>query len=258
MGRDVTARIRSVDDARELARRRLPKGIFQYYDRGSGSDVTTRANLAAFEQVLFRPHVARWFPERDLRTTICGHDLDACRALLVWAARDWAPRRGVRGRPRCGRGEHADVRGAAPPRRRSRRSWPWPGPDLLPALLPWRPRGVRGDRRAGHARRRLGARPDRRLGCAFARPPAAAVLGARARAGGDGVTGGDTLRAAGAQAASLAGTFCATASRSRRSRWPLNEKGKAMHRFDGGIKAMYKETPRWKLFRGCGSSGRGR
>ena len=26
----------------------------------------------------------------------------------------------------------------------------------------------------------------------------------------------------------------------------LNEEGKPMHRFDGGIKAMYKETPRWE------------
>ena len=86
---DVTARIQSVEDARELARRRLPKGIFQYYDGGSGSDVTTRANLAAFEQVLFRPHVARWYPERDLRTTICGHDvsmpvgLSSCGQLAI-------------------------------------------------------------------------------------------------------------------------------------------------------------------------------
>ena len=35
--RDVTARISSVDDARELARRRLPKSIFQYYDGGAAA-----------------------------------------------------------------------------------------------------------------------------------------------------------------------------------------------------------------------------
>ena len=72
---NIAARIQTVDDAREFARRRLPKSIFQYYDCGSGSDVTTRANLAAFEQVLFRPHTATWYPSRELRTTVVGHEI---------------------------------------------------------------------------------------------------------------------------------------------------------------------------------------
>ncbi len=73
--RNIAARIQTVDDAREFARQRLPKSIFQYYECGSGSDVTTRANLAAFEQVLFRPHVATWHPSRELRTTVLGHEI---------------------------------------------------------------------------------------------------------------------------------------------------------------------------------------
>ena len=73
--RNIAARIQTVDDAREFARQRLPKSIFQYYDCGSGSDVTTRANLAAFEQVLFRPHTATWYASRELRTTVVGHEI---------------------------------------------------------------------------------------------------------------------------------------------------------------------------------------
>lgn len=69
------SKILSIEDAREMARRRLPKSIFQYYDGGSGSDVTNRANLEAFEQILFKPKVAVWNPQRDLRTTVLGHEI---------------------------------------------------------------------------------------------------------------------------------------------------------------------------------------
>lgn len=69
------SKILSIEDAREMARRRLPKSIFQYYDGGSGSDVTNRANLEAFEQILFKPKVAVWNPQRELRTTVLGHEI---------------------------------------------------------------------------------------------------------------------------------------------------------------------------------------
>ena len=41
----VAARIQSVADAHYFAERRVPKGIFQLFEAGSGSNVTTRETL---------------------------------------------------------------------------------------------------------------------------------------------------------------------------------------------------------------------
>ena len=71
--RNIEARIQSVEDARHFARRRLPKGIFQMFEAGSGSNVTMRRNEEVFEEVLFRPRSAVFHPERELETTVLGH-----------------------------------------------------------------------------------------------------------------------------------------------------------------------------------------
>jgi isopentenyl diphosphate isomerase/L-lactate dehydrogenase-like FMN-dependent dehydrogenase len=71
----VAARMQSVADAHWFAERRVPAGIFQMFEAGSGSNVTMRENRRAFEEVMFRPRAAVFHPERDLRTTVLGHEL---------------------------------------------------------------------------------------------------------------------------------------------------------------------------------------
>lgn len=71
----VAARMQSVGDAHYFAERRVPKGIFQMFEAGSGSNVTMRENLRAFEEVMFRPRAAVFHRERDLRTTVLGHEI---------------------------------------------------------------------------------------------------------------------------------------------------------------------------------------
>ena len=48
-------RVVSIEDLRQLARRRLPALVFDYIDGGAEGEVTLRDNCRAFEQVTFRP-----------------------------------------------------------------------------------------------------------------------------------------------------------------------------------------------------------
>jgi isopentenyl diphosphate isomerase/L-lactate dehydrogenase-like FMN-dependent dehydrogenase len=50
--------IRTVEDARALARRRLPRAVFAYLDGGAESERTMRANIAAMDALQFRPRMA--------------------------------------------------------------------------------------------------------------------------------------------------------------------------------------------------------
>jgi len=75
IGTGAAARIRSVADAEDLARRRLPRFLWEEYEGGAGAGVTLRANVRAFEEMAFRPRVAVFTPERDLRTRVLGHEL---------------------------------------------------------------------------------------------------------------------------------------------------------------------------------------
>lgn len=67
------SKIQSVEDARLLAKKRLPKGIYQMFEAGSGSNVTAERNVEVFEEVMFRPRGAVFLPERELATTVLGH-----------------------------------------------------------------------------------------------------------------------------------------------------------------------------------------
>jgi L-lactate dehydrogenase (cytochrome) len=66
------ARAASVADLRRLARRRLPRGVFDYIDGGAEDERTQTANQAAFAAVGFRPRVLRGVSEVDLTTTVLG------------------------------------------------------------------------------------------------------------------------------------------------------------------------------------------
>jgi L-lactate dehydrogenase (cytochrome) len=73
--RVASPRVINIEDLRRLARRRLPRVIFDYLDGGAEAEVTLRENRRAFEAVTFRPRHAVVSPEVDLRTTVLGTEL---------------------------------------------------------------------------------------------------------------------------------------------------------------------------------------
>jgi len=77
----ASPRVINVEDLRRLARRRLPKLLFDYIDGGAEDEVTLRANRDAFAAVTFRPRQAVAVSACDLRTTVLGAEL-ALPALL--------------------------------------------------------------------------------------------------------------------------------------------------------------------------------
>ena len=72
----------NVDDLRRLARRRLPRVVFDYLDGGAEDEITLRANRQVFDAISFRPRHAVGLPEGRLRTTVLGIEL-AFPALLA-------------------------------------------------------------------------------------------------------------------------------------------------------------------------------
>jgi L-lactate dehydrogenase (cytochrome) len=64
-----------VEDFRPLARRRLPRAVFDYMDGGAEGEVTLRENCRAFDDVTFRPRQAVAVGECDLRARVLGHDI---------------------------------------------------------------------------------------------------------------------------------------------------------------------------------------
>ncbi|MBM3547355.1 MAG: alpha-hydroxy-acid oxidizing protein [Alphaproteobacteria bacterium] len=66
------ARLYNIDDLRLAAKRRLPKGIFEYVDRGTEGETSLRENRAAFERIRFLPRVLAETATRSLGTTLFG------------------------------------------------------------------------------------------------------------------------------------------------------------------------------------------
>jgi len=62
-------------DYRELARRRLPRQLFDYLDGGAYEETTMRANVSDLEDVLLRQVVMRDVSTRDPSVTVLGQDL---------------------------------------------------------------------------------------------------------------------------------------------------------------------------------------
>lgn len=63
-------------DFRELARRRLPRPIFDYIDGGADDEVTHRRNTDSFEDCELIPKVLRGVGEVDLSVTVMGQRLE--------------------------------------------------------------------------------------------------------------------------------------------------------------------------------------
>jgi L-lactate dehydrogenase (cytochrome) len=65
----------TVGDYRELARRRLPRQLFDYVDGGAYEETTMRANVADLERVLLRQTVMRDVSVRDQAVEVLGRRL---------------------------------------------------------------------------------------------------------------------------------------------------------------------------------------
>ena len=68
-------RVVNIADLRLLARRRLPRVVFDYLDGGAEGEFTLQENCKAFEEVTFRPRHAVAVPKCELRTRVLGCDL---------------------------------------------------------------------------------------------------------------------------------------------------------------------------------------
>src|SRR5260370_9220281 len=76
MSRSIDAtHVVNIADLRRIAKRRLPRAVFDYIDGGAEAEVTLRENSHAFETVLFRPRCAVATPACDLSTTVLGTKL---------------------------------------------------------------------------------------------------------------------------------------------------------------------------------------
>ena len=62
----------SVDDFRAVAKRKLPKAVFDYVDGGADEEIALRANREAFQRRKLRPHLLRNVSVTDLSGELFG------------------------------------------------------------------------------------------------------------------------------------------------------------------------------------------
>ena len=66
----------NVDDLRKIAKRRLPRGVFDYIDGAAEDERSMANNAAAFGRLEFRPNVLRDVSDIDVSTQLLGHHID--------------------------------------------------------------------------------------------------------------------------------------------------------------------------------------
>jgi L-lactate dehydrogenase (cytochrome) len=83
----------NIEDLRLMARRRLPRVVFDYIDGGADAEITLRENCRIFESVTFRPRNAVANSTCRLRTTVLGTALELPFLLApVGSTRMFSPR----------------------------------------------------------------------------------------------------------------------------------------------------------------------
>lgn len=65
----------NIGDLRCLARRRLPRPVFDYLDGGAEDEITLRENTRAFRDISFRPRGAVAIKKCDLAVSVLGQEL---------------------------------------------------------------------------------------------------------------------------------------------------------------------------------------
>src|SRR5436309_7385148 len=91
----ASPRVVCIEDLRPLARRRVPKAVFDYLDGGAEGEVTLRENCRAFEDVTFRRRHAVSSCVCDLRVRVFGFDISShfvlvSRWLITSATPSWS------------------------------------------------------------------------------------------------------------------------------------------------------------------------
>jgi L-lactate dehydrogenase (cytochrome) len=77
-GDRITRRLQrapSINDLRAIARRRMPRGVFDYIDGAAEDERAMRANAEGFAKLTFRPRVLRNVGSIDPSTTLLGRPL---------------------------------------------------------------------------------------------------------------------------------------------------------------------------------------
>ena len=69
------SQVLNVADLRRIAKRRVPRAVFDYLDGGADAEITLRENCRAFEDIIFRPHQAIAMENCNLRTTVLGQEI---------------------------------------------------------------------------------------------------------------------------------------------------------------------------------------
>lgn len=70
--KDKTLGAYNIHDLREMARRRLPRGVFEFVDRGTEDESALRNNRAAFERIRLRPRTLVDVSGRSQEITLFG------------------------------------------------------------------------------------------------------------------------------------------------------------------------------------------
>ena len=73
--KDISQRAYNIADLREIAQRRLPKGLFEFVDRGTEDEVSLRRNRAVFESIKLIPRTLVDVSGRSQAITLFGHEL---------------------------------------------------------------------------------------------------------------------------------------------------------------------------------------
>ena len=74
IGLPSSKRIFCTEDARQLARSRLPKLVFDYIEGAAGREVAVRRNQTRFDQIMLQPRVMNRTPNRSTATRLFGRD----------------------------------------------------------------------------------------------------------------------------------------------------------------------------------------
>ena len=93
----------NIRDLREQARRRLPRAIYEFVERGTEDDVLIRENLAALERIKLSPRTLRDVSQRDQSIELFGRRLASPLVIAPTGIADLM----------CFRGETAIARAAA-------------------------------------------------------------------------------------------------------------------------------------------------
>ena len=70
-----SSQVVNIEDLRSLARRRVPKAVFDYLDGGAEGELTLAENCRVFRDVIFRPRGAVDIGPCSVKTTVLGHEI---------------------------------------------------------------------------------------------------------------------------------------------------------------------------------------